>query len=140
MSSNGTGKSAPTAEAEMGDTVDGFLVKRENSTRILVPEEAVAFFNPVQEFNRDLSVACSRVWAERAERARVERVTKERERGEKGEGKGRGRGKKARGELVYFPWMCDFELKEYSKLRMGNKTLQKMELRNRLKLLWPRRK
>lgn len=119
----------------MGDTVDGFLVKRENSTRILVPEEAVAFFNPVQEFNRDLSVACIRVWAERAERARVERVTKGRERGEKGEGKGRGRGKRARGELAYFLRMFDFKLKEYSKLRTGKETLEKMGLRNQLKLL-----
>lgn len=96
------------AGAEEGDTVDGFLVKRENSTSILVPEEAVAFFNPVQEFNRDLSVACIRTWAERSDREREKRW---KERGEKGaEGKGRkGRGKRARGELGLDSRICGEE-------------------------------
>ncbi|KAF8344252.1 N2 N2-dimethylguanosine tRNA methyltransferase, partial [Cantharellus anzutake] len=41
---------------------------RENSAFILLPSENGAFLNPVQEFNRDLSVACIRVWSERNNR------------------------------------------------------------------------
>lgn len=43
---------------------DGFTLHTENTTRILLPSSNEAFLNPVQEFNRDLSVACIRVWSE----------------------------------------------------------------------------
>ncbi|KAF9013853.1 tRNA methyltransferase [Cyathus striatus] len=42
---------------------DGFILHTENTSSILV-ETGEAFLNPVQEFNRDLSVACIRVWSE----------------------------------------------------------------------------
>ncbi len=41
----------------------GFRLHTENTTRILLSSDE-AFLNPVQEFNRDLSVACIRVWSE----------------------------------------------------------------------------
>jgi N2,N2-dimethylguanosine tRNA methyltransferase len=43
---------------------DGFTLHTENTSRILLPSSNEAFLNPVQEFNRDLSVACIRVWSE----------------------------------------------------------------------------
>lgn len=36
----------------------------ESTTTILVPNENVAFLNPVQQYNRDLSVSCIRAWNE----------------------------------------------------------------------------
>ncbi|KAJ3744718.1 N2 N2-dimethylguanosine tRNA methyltransferase [Lentinula detonsa] len=42
---------------------DGFRLHTENSSHILISENE-AFLNPVQEFNRDLSVACIRTWSE----------------------------------------------------------------------------
>ena len=36
----------------------------EATTTILVPKDQTAFLNPVQEFNRDLSVAVIRAWNE----------------------------------------------------------------------------
>lgn len=41
----------------------GFVLHSENSSHILLDANA-AFLNPVQEFNRDLSVACIRTWSE----------------------------------------------------------------------------
>ena len=43
---------------------DGFRLHTENSSSILLPNNNEAFLNPVQEFNRDLSVACIRTWTE----------------------------------------------------------------------------
>ncbi|CAG8594709.1 14020_t:CDS:2 [Acaulospora colombiana] len=42
---------------------EGFKLHTENSAHLLLPDSNDAFLNPVQEFNRDLSVACIRVWA-----------------------------------------------------------------------------
>ena len=42
----------------------GFTLHSENTTHILLPSDNGAFLNPVQEFNRDLSVACIQVWSE----------------------------------------------------------------------------
>ncbi|KIM28758.1 hypothetical protein M408DRAFT_329214 [Serendipita vermifera MAFF 305830] len=42
----------------------GYKLHTENSAHILLPDTNDAFLNPVQEFNRDLSVASIRVWAE----------------------------------------------------------------------------
>lgn len=57
----------------------------ERTTTILVPKENTAFLNPVQEYNRDLSVAVIRAWNElRKEelearwRAKLERERKKR--------------------------------------------------------------
>ena len=38
---------------------------KENTSAILLPASNDAFLNPVQEFNRDLSVACIRTWGDR---------------------------------------------------------------------------
>lgn len=43
---------------------DGFTLHTENSSHILLPSTNEAFLNPVQEFNRDLSVACIRTWGD----------------------------------------------------------------------------
>jgi hypothetical protein len=48
----------------------GFTLHSENTTHILLPSDNCAFLNPVQEFNRDLSVACIRVWSEEWNRAK----------------------------------------------------------------------
>ncbi|KAK4685606.1 tRNA (guanine26-N2/guanine27-N2)-dimethyltransferase, partial [Tremellales sp. Uapishka_1] len=63
----------------------------EGTTTILVPDENLAFLNPVQQYNRDLSVACIRAWNEMRKeeleakwRARIEKV---------GKGKSKGKGK-----------------------------------------------
>lgn len=42
---------------------DGFSLHTENNSHILRSSNE-AFLNPVQEFNRDTSVACIRVWSE----------------------------------------------------------------------------
>ena len=52
---------------------EGFTLHRENTSAILLPAAADAFLNPVQEFNRDLSVACIRAWGERANADRERR-------------------------------------------------------------------
>ena len=44
---------------------EGFTLHKENSSAILLPASNDAFLNPVQEFNRDLSVACIRTWGDR---------------------------------------------------------------------------
>ena len=53
----------------------GFRLHTENTTRILLSSDE-AFLNPVQEFNRDLSVACIRVWGEELNRVKEEKWRK----------------------------------------------------------------
>ena len=62
-----TEKAASTAGIEVPP---GFKLHTENTSHILLPDSNEAFLNPVQEFNRDLSVACIRTWA--AERAKLQ--------------------------------------------------------------------
>lgn len=53
------------AEGEPAITIpEGFSLHTENTSHILLPNDNGAFLNPVQEFNRDLSVACIRTWGE----------------------------------------------------------------------------
>ncbi|KAI0006165.1 tRNA methyltransferase [Russula compacta] len=59
---------------------DGFTLHTENTSHILLPSNNDAFLNPVQEFNRDLSVATIRVWGEEMNRAKEERWRRARER------------------------------------------------------------
>jgi tRNA (guanine26-N2/guanine27-N2)-dimethyltransferase len=47
---------------------EGFALHTENTSHILISSKGEAFLNPVQEFNRDLSVACIRVWSEELNR------------------------------------------------------------------------
>jgi tRNA (guanine26-N2/guanine27-N2)-dimethyltransferase len=49
---------------------EGFTLHTENNSHILLPSSNEAFVNPVQEFNRDISVACIRVWSEELNRAK----------------------------------------------------------------------
>lgn len=56
--------SAPLPSESHVTVPEGFTLHRENTTSILLPSNNEAFLNPVQEFNRDLSVACIRVWSE----------------------------------------------------------------------------
>lgn len=58
---------------------DGFTLHTENTSHILLPSNNEAFLNPVQEFNRDLSVAAIRVWSEELNRAKEERWRQARE-------------------------------------------------------------
>jgi len=59
---------------------DGFTLHTENTSHILLPSNNEAFLNPVQEFNRDLSVAAIRVWSEELNKAKEERWRQARER------------------------------------------------------------
>ncbi|KAI8998564.1 N2,N2-dimethylguanosine tRNA methyltransferase [Trametes punicea] len=52
---------------------EGFTLHKENTSAVLLPATNDAFLNPVQEFNRDLSVACIRTWSERANEERERR-------------------------------------------------------------------
>jgi len=59
---------------------DGFTLHTENTSHILLPSNNEAFLNPVQEFNRDLSVAAIRVWSEDLNKTKEERWRQARER------------------------------------------------------------
>jgi tRNA (guanine26-N2/guanine27-N2)-dimethyltransferase len=57
---------------------EGFKLHTENTTSILLSENE-AFLNPVQEFNRDLSVASIRVWSEKLDKEKEARWINARE-------------------------------------------------------------
>ncbi|KAI0647130.1 N2,N2-dimethylguanosine tRNA methyltransferase [Trametes meyenii] len=67
---------------------EGFTLHKENTSAILLPSANDAFLNPVQEFNRDLSVACIRTWSElvNAEKERKWRQAAERRAKKEAEG------------------------------------------------------
>ena len=52
---------------------EGFRLHTENTSSILLPNNNEAFLNPVQEFNRDLSVATIRVWSEELNRVKEQK-------------------------------------------------------------------
>ncbi|KAI0748208.1 N2,N2-dimethylguanosine tRNA methyltransferase [Daedaleopsis nitida] len=87
-----------SAPANTGAIPEGFTLHKENTSAILLPASNDAFLNPVQEFNRDLSVACIRTWSEimSAEKERKWRQTLER-RARKAEGQHKA--KKAKSEF-----------------------------------------
>ncbi|KAF9483764.1 N2,N2-dimethylguanosine tRNA methyltransferase [Pholiota conissans] len=58
---------------------DGMRLHTENTSHILLDANE-AFLNPVQEFNRDMSIACIRVWSEELNRVKEERWRKSEER------------------------------------------------------------
>ncbi|KJA27360.1 hypothetical protein HYPSUDRAFT_212530 [Hypholoma sublateritium FD-334 SS-4] len=58
---------------------DGMRLHTENTSNILLDANE-AFLNPVQEFNRDMSVACITVWSEELNRTKEERWRKAQER------------------------------------------------------------
>ena len=59
---------------------EGYALHTENTSFILLPTENEAFLNPVQEFNRDLSVACIRVWSEELNKVKEAKWRRTRER------------------------------------------------------------
>ncbi|KAG9100748.1 RNA methyltransferase tRNA(m5U54)methyltransferase, partial [Ceratobasidium sp. 370] len=65
----------------------GYTLHTENSARILLPSETTTFLNPIQEFNRDLSVACIRTWGKRRDEARRIRWEGAKERAKDGKGR-----------------------------------------------------
>ncbi|KAF8654148.1 hypothetical protein AX16_003677 [Volvariella volvacea WC 439] len=70
---------ATKGNSSSGITVpDGFSLHTENTSHILL-EANEAFLNPVQEFNRDLSVACIRVWSEELNKSKEEKWRQSRE-------------------------------------------------------------
>ena len=66
---------------------EGFTLHTENTSHILLPSNNKAFLNPVQEFNRDISVAAIRVWSEELNKKKEERWRQARERRQKNAGK-----------------------------------------------------
>lgn len=52
---------------------DGYTLHTENTSHVLLPSTNEAFLNPIQEFNRDLSVACIRTWSEELDKAKQAR-------------------------------------------------------------------
>lgn len=61
---------------------EGFRVHTENGAKLLLPEGNEAFLNPVQEFNRDISVASIRVWSEQLNELKQKKWNEKRKRGE----------------------------------------------------------
>ena len=59
---------------------EGFSLYTENNAHILISSKDEAFLNPVQEFNRDLSVACILVWSEEVDREKMDKFRKAEER------------------------------------------------------------
>ncbi|KAG6879979.1 hypothetical protein C0992_008572 [Termitomyces sp. T32_za158] len=76
---------------------DGFTLHTENTSHILL-ESNQAFLNPVQEFNRDTSVACIRVWSEELNRSKGERWRQNQERRTKKQKEGVSKKRKAESE------------------------------------------
>jgi tRNA (guanine26-N2/guanine27-N2)-dimethyltransferase len=58
----------------------GYKLHTENSAHLLLPDTNDAFLNPIQEFNRDLSVACIRVWAEERDKQKKAKWLQNRQR------------------------------------------------------------
>ena len=52
---------------------EGYKLHTENTSHILLPSTNEAFLNPIQEFNRDLSVACIRTWSQQLDQAKKEK-------------------------------------------------------------------
>jgi tRNA (guanine26-N2/guanine27-N2)-dimethyltransferase len=61
---------------------EGYVLHTENTSHILLDANA-AFLNPIQEFNRDLSVASIRVWSEEFNREKEARWRQKLERKQK---------------------------------------------------------
>ena len=89
-----TPSSSTSAQVTIPEIPDGYTIFTENTASILLPSTDEAFLNPVQEFNRDMSVACIRVWSDELNQAKEERWKRVNEGGVKVKGKG----KKKRGK------------------------------------------
>ena len=63
---------------------EGYRLHCENGAKLLLPASNEAFLNPVQEFNRDLSVAAIRVWSEQFNEIKEKRWGDKRKRKDQG--------------------------------------------------------
>ena len=70
------------AEAQTPSLVvpEGYSLHTENTSHILLPNDNGAFLNPVQEFNRDMSVACIRTWGDQMNETKRKKWEESRER------------------------------------------------------------
>lgn len=50
---------------------DGYKLHTENKSHILLPSTNETFLNPIQEFNRDISVACITTWSEKSDKEKA---------------------------------------------------------------------
>ena len=76
---------------------EGYTLHTENTAHILLPNDNGAFLNPVQEFNRDLSVACITTWGQQTNELKRKKWAAAQERRMKKGGKdGKSRNKKPR--------------------------------------------
>lgn len=77
----------------------GLTPYTEQSTTILLPDDNTAFLNPVQQFNRDLSIACISTWGKEWQAEHEREFLKKRAHRSKGLGKrGGSRYTKGKGE------------------------------------------
>lgn len=78
---------------------EGFTLHKENTSAILLPAAGNdTFLNPVQEFNRDLSVACIRTWGATATAEKERKWAERRARQAAGGGGGGHKAKKLKSE------------------------------------------
>ena len=84
-----TPSSSTSAQVTIPEIPDGYTIFTENTASILLPSTDEAFLNPVQEFNRDMSVACIRVWSDELNQVKEERWKRVNEGGVKVKGKGK---------------------------------------------------
>ncbi|KAF9815299.1 hypothetical protein IEO21_04662 [Rhodonia placenta] len=95
-----------TESAEPAITVpEGYTLHSENTSHILLPPGNQAFLNPVQEFNRDLSVACIRTWSEVLNEEKEKKWRQNQERRAKKAQSGGGP-KTKRAKMQYQPHKC----------------------------------
>lgn len=116
----------------------GFKLHTENTSHILLPENNEAFLNPVQEFNRDLSVACIRTWA--AERAKLQESKwlqhQEKERAGNGQSKKRIKGPQCLWSLLWlshpdFQWATEAKKPKCHRWIMPQRALRSLLNQNR---------
>lgn len=94
---------------------DGFTLHTENTSHILL-ESNQAFLNPVQEFNRDTSVACIRVWSEDLNKKKQEKWRQNQEKKAKRIAEGTTKKRKGSCDLIAKLFPCVNDLR-YSRQR-----------------------
>ena len=70
---------------------EGYKLHTENTSHILLPSTNEAFLNPIQEFNRDLSVACIRTWSQQLDQSKKAKWERRKENHQEERGVGRKR-------------------------------------------------
>lgn len=56
--------SFPSSSSDSNETlnIDDYNIVKEGKAQILFPKKETVFYNPIQQFNRDLSVTCIKAW------------------------------------------------------------------------------